>query len=791
MNPLSEWPAFPIGKISLVKNKKGETKKKFAGGLPPAWEKTKLKVKDIPAGTNGGIVPGKGRIVTDLDKTPRFEEVKACLYRLKPTATQRTQGGGLQAFFNCPDAPSGNAVFLNDKAGELRKGNSFVVMPGSKTEQGTEWKLINSLPVATVTWQQMLDAFEPLLKEESKDAKVASLKEPDSKRGAREILASPHPGEHERVTCTMLLLAAARLKNPDITLEESTEGIVAVIDQDNQWKDYNHKISAKKIKGVLKKYFDKKNPKAEEQETKTKKIIKLPQLGKLISEFATEIAGEIKHTNTMFYRIQEGEIVEIGKVLHQKSGKEVYTGFSDVKPSRFVTLMEQHFIPGHKVWIKEKERVEFRKKSMSRECASTVLQSPMLQEALPQIERIFTIPLPIMVEGKLSFPKEGYDPNFLSWLPYDAPKITKPDMELKDAKDLIETLLCEFCFENDQDKCNAIAALITPYLRGLFSAFNVRTPVFFYLANREGIGKDYLSGLSGLLYEGAVLQEPPISTEERMGGNANEEFRKKILATMISGRKRFHSANNKGHINNAVLEAVVTAETYSDRKLGSNKNLTFDNEIDYSLSGNTGITYTADFARRTIFIKQFFAEENANKRKFKNPKLHQWVKKNRSEIISAMYCFVKNWVEKGKPEGKLPFASYPEWAGICGGVLESAGYASPCIVDTEGLNIGGDSETESMKDFFEACYKEKPEGWMSMNEIYDLIEKEELFDDFDQLDSKKKTKMGKILSKFVGRIFSEIKMEIYDKKAKGARRRFKFTDTTKEQKKIGEVIKKP
>jgi len=43
---------------------------------------------------------------------------------------------------------------------------------------------------------------------------------------------------------------------------------------------------------------------------------------------------------------------------------------------------------------------------------------------------------------------------------------------------------------------------------------------------------------------------------------------------MMSGRKRLHFSNNKGYINNAVFEGVITSETYSDRVLGKTRYLT-------------------------------------------------------------------------------------------------------------------------------------------------------------------------------------------------------------------------
>jgi len=188
--------------------------------------------------------------------------------------------------------------------------------------------------------------------------------------------------------------------------------------------------------------------------------------------------------------------------------------------------------------------------------------------------------------------------------------------------------------------------------------------------------------------------------------NSNEEIRKKLTACMLQGRKRFHSANNKGLLNNSVFEQVTTAEVHEDRILGQNKTITFNNEIDYSLSGNIGIRLTPDLSNRARIINLHLIDENANARKFKKPNLHEDILDNRELIISALYTLVKNWVDKGKPNGTLPFTSFPHWAKICGGIMECAGYDSPCQADTTKL-ISLDNETEEMKMLFESCYKKK------------------------------------------------------------------------------------
>jgi len=336
----------------------------------------------------------------------------------------------------------------------------------------------------------------------------------------------------------------------------------------------------------------------------------------------------------------------------------------------------------------------------------------------------------------------------------------------------------EFCFQEKQDFIIAIAGLLTPFLHGLLPKFNTRTPVPVYTANREGIGKDYLAGITGIVYEGYPLEETPLNTSENKHENNNtDELRKKIISAMIKGKKRMHFANNKGYIDNGVFEQITTAENCSDRILGRSEMLQFNNEIDFSLSGNTGIGYTADLARRCIFSRLFWDEENINERHFKNPNLQVWVLENREQILSALYALVRNWNEKGQPEGKKPFASFPHWAKICGGIMETAGYESPCEPNKDMIALGGDSETQDMKGLFELCYSKKPETNIRKAEIISLLNEEnlELFNELDLIIPSGQVKFGLKLKKFIGRTLSGIQLTVNDEKARGSRQEFKFT----------------
>lgn len=491
--------------------------------------------------------------------------------------------------------------------------------------------------------------------------------------------------------------------------------------------------------------------------------IELPGTGIYISDFANKLIRKLKMKQELFFREDLQEVVEITPL-----------GFNIIKPNRFITLTERYFKPWCKIWKRNGDTIQMNK-SMNQQTSSIVLVSPNFQDKLPKIKRIFAIPIPIIYKEKITFPKKGYDKRFESWLNYKSPTINQ-NLSLEEAKKILYKIYNEFCFQNKQDYVNAIAGLLTPFLRGLYSNFNVRTPLFCYLANRERAGKDYCANITGLVIEGTAVEEPPISSGEFRSSGTNDEIRKKIVSNFILGKKRFHSSNNKGKINNAVFESILTATFFSDRILGGNDTKTFSNEIDFSLSGNLTLTMTPDLANRSRFINLFLDIEDANERKFENPNLHKWVLDNKSLIISAIFSLIKNWVNKGCPKGSIPFASYPEWAEICGGIMETAKIGNPCVKDKkieQGISL--DEETDEMKILFELCFEKYPNKKLKKNDIKKLIKDDELFLYIDWEKKSDQTKFGVKLNKYVGRILSNIRLIVKNKKIRTSRWEYEFT----------------
>jgi hypothetical protein len=501
----------------------------------------------------------------------------------------------------------------------------------------------------------------------------------------------------------------------------------------------------------------------------------LPTTGKSVSLFAEELGDYFKDKNQLFFRPVLKEVVRLD-VSQLDDAERRILGFQEVKSSEFVTLVEKYFDVGSNIIVKKV--VLFEKKSMTKEIAGIVLDSTQFRERLPTIEKIFTVPMPLIKDCELTFPKRGYDKNLKSWLPYDSPEIDD-NMSLEDAKKTIDEIFKEFCFKGEQDRINAIALLLTPFCRWLYSSPTSRTPLGVYKANRERAGKDYLAGITGIVYEGCSTEEAPISDGKNV---YNEEFRKKITSTIMRGGNRIHSSNNKGFLDSAVLEQAITSENWSDRILGRNEMFISPNTLEFSISANIGLTYTTDLSKRGLFINLFLAIEDPNDRKFANPNLHVWIKENRSLVLSSLFSFVKNWVEMGMPSGSHPFASYHEWARIVGGIMESVGYGSPCVSNEEKTSVGGDLEAKDMKIFFELCYEKWKDMWVTKQQM--MAEIEDKNSDFSELfswmdwsekgiDSARK-RFGRMIERFYGREFSGITI-FDDGNQRNARKKYMFS----------------
>lgn len=120
-------------------------------------------------------------------------------------------------------------------------------------------------------------------------------------------------------------------------------------------------------------------------------------------------------------------------------------------------------------------------------------------------------------------------------------------------------------------------------------------PLWLFIANRPRAGKDYLAGVISILYTGELQEDAPLE-------RGSEETRKRITAALMAGRMLMHLANCQGHINDATLIGAITARVIRVRNLGSTSadaDLELQNEMEFSMSANVGVTYREDNEPRT------------------------------------------------------------------------------------------------------------------------------------------------------------------------------------------------
>jgi hypothetical protein len=425
-------------------------------------------------------------------------------------------------------------------------------------------------------------------------------------------------------------------------------------------------------------------------------------------------------------------------------------------------------------------RRSFAPKTMSESVARALVESPLFQDKLPLVQRIQSVPCPILMpNGDIRIPRKGYDKEFGIYLSTSAPELEMLDID--EARQILEKAHLGFPFKTDQDRTHAYARLLTPFFRGIIG-FGEPVPCWFFNANRARCGKDYLAGVTQIVYEGFAFEDAAL-------GDDPEETRKRITSGLLAGRRFFHFANCQGHINDKYFIQAITDMVWHDRLLGGNSaahDLKIANQAEYSLSANVGLTCRSDLEPRFRAINQTFFEENENSRIFPVEDLHGWIRANRTRILCAIFTICENWEERGRPMG-APFTSFKRWGKIVGGAMIAAGLGDPTRPHSDKDILTLDRRTDAMRAVFEICYETRPDLWTPKKDLYSILaehqdEDERLswFGDFNSADKKRivQNKFGTAIRHFKDRILSGIQLQIDEADSNIARQKIRFVKSS-------------
>jgi len=130
-------------------------------------------------------------------------------------------------------------------------------------------------------------------------------------------------------------------------------------------------------------------------------------------------------------------------------------------------------------------------------------------------------------------------------------------------------------------------------------------------------------------------------------------------------------------LNSASLALAVTASTWTDRILGESRTVTLPVRCTWIATGNNlKLQLGGDLPRRCYGISLDAGSSQPWQRtSFRHPKLKQWVRESRGELLGALMTTARAWFVAGRPSSPAvpSLGSFESWAAIAGGVLDPAG----------------------------------------------------------------------------------------------------------------------
>jgi DNA polymerase I-like protein with 3'-5' exonuclease and polymerase domains len=497
--------------------------------------------------------------------------------------------------------------------------------------------------------------------------------------------------------------------------------------------------------------------------------ILLPGDDRPCADFAAEMAAALALSG-QFFNHSNSTVQIIPSVSNHSSASRSPSKLGRVSARALVTAVEPYV---QTIALRRGTAPQEVGRSMREADARILLESRQFIDGLPRVDRILDVPTPLWNPSRsgIKFPEPGYNADECVWLDPSCPTLV--DLELEEAKALLwDDLLAPperggFWWQDNQDRVNALARLITPFCRGLMGW--KRGPLWIMTGNREGCGKDLCAHCAHVLYTGAPVVGAPLPRE------SDDEMRKRITSALRSGERFFHLANIKDHIRFAALEAATdNSGRWRDRLLSSNHELDLDNEMDFSLSANHA-TWEPDIERRSRVIRLRFLTENVNGHRYRHPDLLTWIRQNRARLLSAVAAMVRHWVAQKSPPGPTPFASFPEWGQVVAGIMVACGFPDPCCPHVE-THAFGDEKTRAMKKLFVLGFQRFGESEIKQGDFQTFLEEsqevQDLFPNLDMKQTSGRSAFGRSLRSYNGRDLGGIRLQISQSSKNQSRYRF-------------------
>lgn len=271
----------------------------------------------------------------------------------------------------------------------------------------------------------------------------------------------------------------------------------------------------------------------------------------------------------------------------------------------------------------------------------------------------------------------------------------------------LKELLVDFPFENPAHRSVALATILTPVVR---SAIAGPIPLVIIDGTTPNSGKSLLADISAILVTGRDAPKQPLTGEE--------EFEKRVTALLQTGVRTVLIDNIDRPLGGASLDALLTADTWTGRVLGSSRMIKLRSRAQWMATGNN-VAIQGDVSRRAI--RCFLAPEMERPEErddYAFPRMKEHVREHRARYVSAALTVVRAWMLSGDKVALPSMGSYEGWSDTVRSALVWLGEADPVATQTE-LRL--DSAVGVWQTFLDACgniYGNRP---FSAKELFDAL----------------------------------------------------------------------
>ncbi|MHB1002169.1 MAG: phage NrS-1 polymerase family protein [Armatimonadota bacterium] len=381
---------------------------------------------------------------------------------------------------------------------------------------------------------------------------------------------------------------------------------------------------------------------------------------------------------------------------------------------------------------------------------------------LPVLTRITDVPV-FAPDGSLSM-AEGYNP---AGQTYRMPRkeLVIPDVpenpsqeDIDAARNLILTMISEFCFVDDADRAHAVSLLLLPFVRDLIDG---PTPNHLLEAPSPGSGK-------GLLAKVLLIPSCGQHTSSISEAKDDDEWRKRLTAQFKSGRPVIWLDNITRTINSGSLASALTATIWEDRILGKSENNYFPVRCAWVTTANNP-SMTTEIARRCVRVRLDPKIDRPWQREgFKVPELEKWASSHRGELIAAALTLGQAWIAAGRPQAKIkPLGSYESWTVVIGGILAHAGIPG-FLSNLMEFYEQADVEGSMWRQFIEIWWEQHGDTKVGVSELFTLAYEQETFDLGKGSERSQKTVFGRRLGNQRDRVIGNYRIT-YAGKYQGAK----------------------